>query len=158
MRLIPSIKTLPPKKLIGQKLVMSISDNKTGQLWGGFAPRIKEIKNRVGNVKFSLQVYPNDHFRIFDPNKSFEKWALVEVSDFKNIPPEMESFKLEGGRYAVFGNKGSSADNSVFQYIFEEWLPNAGYQLDERPHFEVLGEKYKNNDPESEEEIWIPIR
>jgi len=30
--------------------------------------------------------------------------------------------------------------------------------LDDRPHFEVLGDKYKNADPDSEEEIWIPIR
>lgn len=27
-----------------------------------------------------------------------------------------------------------------------------------QPHFEVLGEKYKDNDPTSEEEIWIPIK
>jgi hypothetical protein len=26
------------------------------------------------------------------------------------------------------------------------------------PHFEVLGDKYKNNDPSSEEEVWIPIK
>jgi AraC family transcriptional regulator len=26
-----------------------------------------------------------------------------------------------------------------------------------RPHMELLGEKYRNNDPHSEEEIWIPI-
>lgn len=25
-------------------------------------------------------------------------------------------------------------------------------------HFEILGEKYKNNDPLSEEDIWIPIK
>jgi AraC family transcriptional regulator len=30
--------------------------------------------------------------------------------------------------------------------------------LDQRPHVEVMGEKYKNNDPDSEEEIWIPIK
>jgi predicted transcriptional regulator YdeE len=29
---------------------------------------------------------------------------------------------------------------------------------DDRPHFEVLGKNYKNNDPVSEEEIWIPVR
>lgn len=38
------------------------------------------------------------------------------------------------------------------------WLPASDYNLDNRPHFEVLGEKYKNNDPTSEEEIWIPIK
>lgn len=32
------------------------------------------------------------------------------------------------------------------------------YEIDFRPHFEILGEKYKNNDPGSEEEVWIPVR
>jgi AraC family transcriptional regulator len=42
--------------------------------------------------------------------------------------------------------------------FFSTWLPDSEYRLDVRPHFEVLGEKYKNDDPESEEEIWIPIK
>ncbi|MDP5096829.1 MAG: GyrI-like domain-containing protein [Flavobacterium sp.] len=37
-------------------------------------------------------------------------------------------------------------------------MPNSEYQLDNRPHFEILGAKYKNNAPDSEEEIWIPIK
>jgi AraC family transcriptional regulator len=45
-----------------------------------------------------------------------------------------------------------------FKYIFEEWLPSAIYGLDNRPHFEILGAKYKNNDDSSEEEIWIPVK
>lgn len=32
------------------------------------------------------------------------------------------------------------------------------YELDEREHYELLGEKYKNNYPASEEEIYLPIR
>lgn len=47
---------------------------------------------------------------------------------------------------------------SIFQYIFGTWLPASGYYLDNRPHFEILGHKYKNNDPDSEEEIWIPVK
>ncbi|MCB0855813.1 MAG: GyrI-like domain-containing protein, partial [Bacteroidetes bacterium] len=46
----------------------------------------------------------------------------------------------------------------IFQYIFFECLPKSDYLLDNRPHFEVLGEKAKLNDPNSEEEIWVPIR
>jgi AraC family transcriptional regulator len=65
---------------------------------------------------------------------------------------------LPSGLYAVFDYKGSSNDQSIFLYIFGSWLPNSGYNLDDRPHFEVLGNKYKNNDPTSEEEIWIPIK
>jgi len=26
------------------------------------------------------------------------------------------------------------------------------------PRIEILGEKYRNNDPDSEEEIWIPVK
>ena len=70
----------------------------------------------------------------------------------------METYSLAGGLYAVFDYKGSSTDPSIFQHIFGTWLPNSEYMLDDRPHFEVLGDKFKNNDPNSEEEIWIPIK
>jgi AraC family transcriptional regulator len=44
------------------------------------------------------------------------------------------------------------------KYIYTEWLPNSGFQLDNKPHFEVLGDNYLGHEnPESEEEIWIPI-
>jgi len=43
-------------------------------------------------------------------------------------------------------------------YIMSQWLPNSKYILDHRPHFELLGAKYKNNSPDSEEEVWIPIK
>jgi len=48
--------------------------------------------------------------------------------------------------------------SSFFQKIYTVWLPASDYVLDNRPHFEVLGDKYKNNDPSSEEEVWIPIK
>ena len=88
----------------------------------------------------------------------FEKWAAVEVSDFSNVPDGMKTFLLKGGLYAIFVHKGSSTDNSTFDFIYSTWLPNSDYILDNRPHFEILGKKYRNNDPSSEEEIWIPVR
>jgi len=155
----PRIEILEAKKLIGNRLKMSLTNNKTGQLWGSFAPKIKFIKNKLSNDKISMQVYDPSYHTNFNPNNIFEKWATVEVADFKNVSREMETFTLSGGKYAVFHYKGSSDDSSIFfQYIFMTWLPNSEYQLDNRPHFEVLGEKYKNNDPNSEEEIWIPIK
>lgn len=154
----PRIEILPSKKLLGQRLKMSLIQNKTAELWRNFMPRRKEISNAVSSDLFSLQVYPPNYFEAFNPHQEFEKWASVEVSDFDHIPANMESFVLPGGMYAVFEYKGSNNDSSIFQYIYGTWLPASEYLLDERPHFEVLGEKYKNNDPNSEEEIWIPIR
>jgi AraC family transcriptional regulator len=150
--------TLLEKKLIGKRLTMSLSQNKTGQLWGSFMPRRKEIKNAASKDLYSMQIYSPTHFQNFSPDNEFEKWAAVEVSSFDSIPPDMESYTLVGGLYAVFLHKGSSTDTRTFQYIFGTWLPTSDFVLDNRPHFELLGEKYKNNDPTSEEEIWIPVK
>jgi AraC family transcriptional regulator len=110
------------------------------------------------NDLISLVIYKPNHFTDFKPTNEFERWAAVEVANFDYIPAEMETFILHGGLYAVFDYKGLNTDKSFFQYIFDTWLPTSDYDLDNRPHFEVLGDKYKNNDPKSEEEIWIPIK
>jgi AraC family transcriptional regulator len=154
----PRTEILKEKKLIGQRLNMSLSDNKTGELWGRFMPRRKEIKNSIDNDLYSLQIFNPRYFEQFDPRTIFTKYALIEVTTFEIIPDEMESFILEGGQYAVFSYKGSGADTAIFEYIFGSWLPASEYMLDNRPHFEILGDKYKNNAPDSEEEIWIPVK
>jgi AraC family transcriptional regulator len=154
----PRIENLSNKKLIGKRLTMSLANNKTGELWGNFMSKRREITNNVSNDLISMQVYKPTHFADFKPTNEFEKWATVEVTNFESVPTEMETFSLAGGLYAVFDYKGSSNDPSIFQYIFGTWLPSSEYLLDDRPHFEVLGDKYKNNDPNSEEEIWIPIK
>jgi AraC family transcriptional regulator len=158
MEIQPRIETLSEKKLIGKRHEMSLANNKTGELWASFMPHHKSIPNAISSDLISMQVHPPDYFSDFKPTALFEKWATVEVSDFVEVPIGMEKFILPGGLYAVFHYKGSSSDPTIFQYIFGTWLPGSDYVLDTRPHFEVLGEKYKNNDPASEEEIWIPIQ
>jgi AraC family transcriptional regulator len=151
----PEIKNIGRKKLLGICLEMSLADNRTGELWRSFMPRLSEIETRVGTELYSLQVYDEDYFQQFSPKNEFEKWALAEVKNFSVIPDEMEPFELPGGLYAVFQHKGM--DTEIFQYIFSVWLPGSEFQLDDRPHFEVLGEKYRQGSPDSEEEIWIPV-
>jgi AraC family transcriptional regulator len=156
----PRIEILSEKKLIGKYINMSLAENKTHELWKSFMPRRREIKNNVNTELISMQVY-EPSFTIEDLNLTtvFEKWAAVEVTDFNTIPDGMKTITLPSGLYAVFLHKGdASAGPKVFQYIFGTWLPNSNYSFDNRPQFEVLGEKYKNDDPNSEEEIWIPIK
>lgn len=122
-------------------------------------PRRKEIKNHLSTDLFSMQVYDKNYdFKNFDLHAKFEKWAAIEVSDFNDVPSGMETFVLPEGLYAVFIHKGPASEGErTFRYIFQEWLPGSGYQLDDRPHFEILGDKYKTDDPQSEEEVWIPV-
>ena len=138
---------------------MSLTMNTTRELWRGFMQRRNEIKNCVGTDLYSIQLFDENYFKTFNPHTKFEKLAVVEVRDFNEVPSQMETFTMAGGLYAVFLHKGAATTGPVtFNYIFSTWLPNSEYHLDNRPHFELLGEKYKNDDPDSEEEIWIPIR
>lgn len=152
---------IPSKKLIGKKMTMSFAENKTGELWRSFMPYRHAITNRTDDFLISMQLYP-EHFRFdeaYNPSLLFEKWACAEVITFDQVPEGMHSYTLKDGLYAVFPYKGSPSDATpFFRSIFNVWLPEAGYSIDQRAHFEVLGSKYKNNDPESEEEIYIPVK
>jgi AraC family transcriptional regulator len=104
-------------------------------------------------------VYEPLYFNNFNPQSEFDKWAAVEVTDFDTIPEEMEMITLPAGLYAVFLHKGpASAGPKTYQYIFGTWLPNSDFLLDSRPHVAVMGEKYKQEDSGSEEELWIPVK
>ena len=154
------IEHVEKKKLIGKNMRMSLADNKTFELWQSFMMKRDSIKNRVNSNYISMQVYDYSNGpEIFHPNSEFQKWAVVEVADFGHLPVEMKSYELQGGLYAVFLHKGQpNLFPKTYKYIFEDWFPNSEYGLDQREHFELLGEKYKNNDPTSEEEIYLPIK
>lgn len=145
--------------LVGIRMKMSFTADKTRELWHSFMVRKSGIKNAKGSDLYSMQVYNSLYFTGFNPAAEFEKWAAVEITDFDTIPEKMESYTLSGGLYAVFVHKGAaSASPATFQFIFGKWLPDSDYELDNRPHFELLGDKYRNDDPDSEEEIWIPVK
>ena len=156
----PEIRQLSEKKLVGQHLRMSLADNRTYELWSRFMPLRNEIKGRVSDDLISMQVYDQSYdFMNINPGAQFEKWASAEVNDFSMVPFGMETFILPGGLYAVFIHRGPASEGEkTFRYIFGTWLPLSGYEIDQRPHFEILGTKYKNNDPASEEEVWIPVK
>ncbi|MBI1308071.1 MAG: GyrI-like domain-containing protein [Bacteroidetes bacterium] len=153
----PQIKKSKEIQLIGMHLQMSLSENRTPELWRKFMGKKSEIKNVESTETISMSVYPQGYFNAFNPNMKFDKWAAIPVSSVAFVPDEMKAVIIPSGMYAVFNYKGLSTDPSIFRYIFNTWLPESDYQLDNRPHFEILGDKYKNNDAESEEEIWIPV-
>jgi len=155
----PRIETLTEKKLVGKRMMMSFSKNKTYELWRSFMPGRKEIENSIGSELYSIEIYTPSYFDNFNHDVEFEKWAAIEVKNFQTIPDEMETITLPDGLYAVFIHKGAASTGpKTYQNIFGNWLPKSDFILDNRPHFAIMGEKYKYEDPDSEEEIWIPIK
>jgi AraC family transcriptional regulator len=139
---------------------MSYQHNTTVDLWGKFMPVSQNIRHRKGRQWYSVEVYPDSFFSVFNPVQTFEKWAAVAVvKSAPTLPEEMEELIIDEGDYAVFTYRGSSGDaHHMYRYIYSEWIPQSDFDLDNRPHFALMGPEYKKEDPDSQEELWIPIR
>ena len=153
----PEIREFPGKLLAGVRRSMSFMVDRTSELWREFRSIEDEIEGRVGDDSYSVKVYDQSYsFASFDPAAEFEKWAAAEVCE----PCDgFDNLEIPAGKYAVFLHKGTAADApQIFGYIFGEWLPRSEYDLDIRPHFEVLPRGYNPYSPDSEEKIWLPVQ
>lgn len=155
----PKIVLLPEIKLVAKCILMSFSQNRTHELWQDFGPSIKDIPYRMGKDKYSIQIFPDtDFFKNFNSEGIFKKYAAVNVSDYGDLPNGLEKLIIPEGQYAVFDYIGKPSEASeTFRYILCQWIPNSRYSLDNRPHIAKMGEKYKGEQPDSEEELLIPI-
>lgn len=158
----PVFKEIIAKKLIGCKRIVNLNSQVkiTPELWRSFMPRLNEIDYKSTDLLYSVQNYPDNFAQYqFTQETLFEKWAAVEVSDTENIPVGLEQLTIPGGKYAVFIHHGTWAEFAqVYQQIFEEWLPNSGYEMDHRPQFEIMEKNYKPDDQNAKEKIWIPVK
>jgi AraC family transcriptional regulator len=153
------IETISSKTLAGMHLPMSFNNNRTAELWKNFIPRFRDIPVKVCDDLYSVEVYPAGFFKRFDADSAFQKWAGVEVPANAELQEGLEQLIIPSGEYAVFLHHGPAAEAArTYHYIYEKWFPNSGYIVDERPHFAVMGPKYKPASEGSEEEIFIPLR
>ena len=156
----PRIEQSEERLLHGFRTRMSIEENTTKDLWGRFMQVAQAIGNKRGTEWYSVEIYPDSYFSTYDPGKSFEKWAAVAVE--KDTSPRvsgLEELHIVSGLYAVFSYEGPASQvYRLYQYIFADWIPGSGFALDPRPHFAVMGTGYKGEDPNSQEELWIPVR
>jgi AraC family transcriptional regulator len=77
-----------------------------------------------------------------------------------NIPSDWEERRIPSATWAVFPVHGPMPDAiiKVWERIFSEWFPSAGYEHTGGPEMEVY---LSDGDPASEDyysEIWIPIK
>ena len=157
MRTPPRIETLYPKLLVGMRREMSHAEDTTPELWRAFGPRIREVENRATDEMIAMRLYLESAEGVYDPDARYSRWAALEVTDFHHVPDGMETYRLDGGTYAVFVHRGPGSDVGIFQHIFGEWLPESGRELAHREHLEILPAGYDPRDPDATEEIWIPI-
>ena len=108
------------RKFVGDRLSMSLSHNRTFELWSGFRPKLSAVSNRISIDFISLQVYPSlEYFKDFSLNAEFDKYALVEVDSF--VESQFNQVTINDTLYAVFQHKGTSKDfRMTMNYIMSD--------------------------------------
>ena len=151
----PTIIQFDGTLLCGASAHMTLRTFTPWTLWPKVMPQLSRVSNRKNKDLISLRSF--EGIPVFGPiaDPNFTYWGGAEVTG----PNEgLEHLEIPPGTYAVFHFKGLSSDSTIWRYIYGEWLPNSSWELDDKPHFERLGPAYKNNHPDSEEEIYIPLR
>lgn len=115
----PVIKKCTKTLLAGHSILMSLSDNRTLELWKGFMPQRKNIMNVVGTSLYSVQVFPAEFdFCNFHPGAIFEKWAAVAVKDIDDLPAGMKPYVSVKAFMRYFNIKVRHRKDPRFSGIF----------------------------------------
>lgn len=148
-------------KLIG---MMYYGDNKNWEIpkiWEEFMPLTQKIPNGLPvQEAYGVCFYTES----FSKSGLFYYMAAVPVSSLDEIPMELVGKTLPATEYAVFTHKGpivgsSNTVKDTYAYVYGTWLPKSPYTNPYAYDLEFYDERYKGNaDPDSEIDVYIPIR
>lgn len=133
------------------------SMNEIPDLWRNFGTRIVAISNPAGSGAYGVS------YGRADDEEGFAYIVGVEVNDASVVPDDFDTLKIPALQMAVFPHDGDVSELSgTIHLVWTEWLPESGYQFDERGRGGIYQiERYTDAfDPASGRggmEIWIPV-
>ncbi len=124
-------------------------------LWESF---LQNWKSKIASCDLiSLQVYPEHYFEAYNPELNFVKWAGFIGNQDVEKPEELNKLIVPGGLYAQFEIPLGTNGFSFFSAVFSQWIPQSGYGISNRPHYEIFDLAYQAKLPGAKERICIPI-
>lgn len=161
-QMMPEIVEMDEMTVVGLSSLVSMKCNLIHQLWERFALREKEVKN-IAIPGVALEVSFN--YEKVSKEGEKEDWLFFDVvglpvKNTKNIPEGMTFKKVPAHKYAKFVHKGPiSRIMETYNYIYEEWLPQSGYEFDWAAcEVEWYDERFTIEGEDSEFDIYIPIK
>lgn len=144
----PEIVTKPAFTAVGLKYFGKNENKDIPHLWGELNPRAGEIEHKTG-IAYGV-------CGEMEENGRFHYLAGYGVTDTSNLPSGMETWDVPPQKYAIFPCTLDTI-HQTYQYIFDTWFPQSGYQKAEGPDFEWYGENF---DVETGEgmAIYMPVK
>lgn len=148
----PQIVDQPGFIVIGMHYHGRNEQNEIFQMWQALGARMPEIP-QVINPEIAYGLSDNvDH-----DTGEFDYVAGLEVREGTALPEGMVQWEVAGGTYAVFPCTLPTL-GEVFDAVYSTWLPKSGYQRADGPEVERYDEHFDPQDPDSQLEVFIPIR
>jgi predicted transcriptional regulator YdeE/DNA-binding transcriptional MerR regulator len=154
----PKIISKPSFTLLGLRYYGKNEHGEISQLWGQFNRRMATLGGlpyETGDAAIGLCITPDD-----SPQEgAFEYVAGLPVSKVGDVPEGFVVREIPEYTYAVFAHKGDLPSlGKTYEYIYETWLPQSGYQVAAKIDFEYYDQEFKNFAPNSVFYIYVPIK
>jgi AraC family transcriptional regulator len=134
----PKFVTKEAFKVVGMSYIGKNENQEIPQLWEVFNIRMKEVKSAepccYGTCFGDVEGAAEDEF---------EYVACVAVEGTPDIPEGMVMREIPAHKYAVFTHHGSLKTlHDTYQYIYNTWLPQSGYELDGKFDMEMYDDDF----------------
>jgi AraC family transcriptional regulator len=149
----PQIVKKPAMTLVGLQLHGKMEGMDIKSLWTGFGPRMAEIKDGDPNICYGAMD------RYDEATGEFDYLAACEVKSAATgpvVPSGMVSWLIPAQTYAVFPSTLPQI-GETWTTVYQQWLPQSGYQRGTGPEFELYDEKFNPQDPAAVLYICVPI-
>ena len=120
--------------------------------WQSFVPRIGTVPKQVGRMAYGL-IYNGDD------DGNYDYMCGVEVSDYSQLPSDLDRLRVPACKYAVFHHGGHiSGIWSTWNTIWSKALPESGFELADAPIFERYGEEFHGRAGTGGVDLFVPIK
>ena len=147
----PQFVTRPAFTVVGMLIHPKPMSPEIPQLWQQFGPRMGEVQHLAEpGVSYGLM----DHFD--QELGQLDYMAGESVTQVVDLPAGMTTWQVPANTYAVFETTLPTI-GKTFDFIYNSWLPTAGYHQAAAPYFERYGETFEPDDSTSTFSIYIPV-
>ena len=145
-------------KIVGMKTSTTIKNNVVPQLWDKFNKVSCQIEN-VKVKKVALGVCPTVDTKDFNEETPFEYIAGLIVENFDKVPEGMTTYEIATQKYAVITHKGALDKlQETYDYFYSIWPKESGQEFSGGAEFELYDERFMFGSPDSEMDIYRPIK
>ncbi|MBI9042844.1 MAG: GyrI-like domain-containing protein [Anaerolineaceae bacterium] len=136
--------------------------NEIGKLWQRFMGFIQQVDTETYPILRNLKAFYEIHIDTPETlvNGVFEVFVGTQIPFLDDLPLELVIKVLPAIEYAVFTLKGEEITSDWPQLIYDQWMPQNGYELAYPFNFQYYDHRFKGMDKISEStiDVFVPIR